>query len=339
MGRGQPRRLGAAPVTHSPALAEKHSVGRLSAFIVRRALRAAVLVLIVSSATLLFGRLAPGDHLSAFDADPAVIAAERHRLGLDQPLHRQYTDWLARAVRFDLGESATFAGRSVTSLVAERTGPSALIGGIALIVATLVGIPAGIVSGTRRRTVVGRAIRTVGMLTLCVPPIVLSLVLLVVASRTGWLPAGGFPVEASWVERAPYLVLPVLALALPVGAALERLQSRAIADALTDPSILAARARGVPARRIVWHHAWRLSLKPVLAVYGVMIGALISGSFVVEYVMTWPGLGRLMYEAIITRDANLIAGCAAASTGLLAVGILVSDILLSFVDPRLEVSQ
>jgi peptide/nickel transport system permease protein len=314
-------------------------VGRLSAFIVKRALRAAALVLIVSSAAMVFGRLTPGDHLSAFDADPAVIAAERHRLGLDQPLHRQYADWLARALRFDLGESSTFAGRSVTSLVAERTGPSALIGGLALVVATLLGIPAGIVSGARRRSTGARAIRIIGMLTLCVPPMVLSLALLLMASRTGWFPAGGFPVEASWIERARYLVLPVLALALPVGAALERLQSRAVADALTDPSILAARARGVPSGRIVWHHAWRLSLKPVLAVYGVMIGALISGSFVVEYVMTWPGLGRLMYEAIMTRDANLVAGCAAASTALLAIGILVSDILLSLVDPRLEVTQ
>ncbi len=314
-------------------------MGRLSAFIVKRALRAAALVLIVSSAAMVFGRLTPGDHLSAFDADPAVIAAERHRLGLDQPLHRQYADWLARALRFDLGESSTFAGRSVTSLVAERTGPSALIGGLALVVATLLGIPAGIVSGARRRSAGARAIRIIGMLTLCVPPMVLSLALLVMASRTGWFPAGGFPVAGSWVERAHYLILPVLALALPVGAALERLQSRAVADALTDPSILAARARGVPSRRIVWHHAWRLSLKPVLAVYGVLIGALISGSFVVEYVMTWPGLGRLMYEAIMTRDANLVAGCAAASTALLAIGILVSDILLSLVDPRLEVTQ
>jgi len=314
-------------------------VGRLSAFIVKRALRAVALVLVVSSAAMVVGRLTPGDHLSAFDADPAVIAAERHRLGLDQPLHRQYADWLARALRFDLGESTTFAGRSVTSLVAERTGPSALIGGLALVVATLLGIPAGIVSGARRRSAGACAIRIIGMLTLSVPPMVLSLALLVMASRTGWLPAGGFPVEGAWVERAHYLILPVLALALPVGAALERLQSRAVADALTDPAILAARARGVPSHRIVWHHAWRLSLKPVLAVYGVMIGALISGSFVVEYIMTWPGLGRLMYEAIMTRDANLVAGCAAASTALLAIGILVSDILLSLVDPRLEISR
>jgi peptide/nickel transport system permease protein len=141
------------------------------------------------------------------------------------------------------------------------------------------------------------------------------------------------------MELVRHLVLPGLALALPFAAALERLQSRSIADALRDPSILAARARGVPLRRVVWHHAWRLSLEPVLAVYGVMIGALISGSFVVEYVMTWPGLGRLMYDALVSRDANLVAACAATGTAFLAAGILAADIALAAVDPRLEARE
>jgi peptide/nickel transport system permease protein len=133
-------------------------------------------------------------------------------------------------------------------------------------------------------------------------------------------------------------VLPVIALALPVVPVLERLQSRALAEALADPAILAARARGLPHRRIVWRHALRLSLKPVLAVYGVIVGALLSGSFVVEYVMSWPGLGRLMYDALVYRDANLAAGCAAAGAAFLAFGILLSDVALAAVDPRLSSS-
>jgi peptide/nickel transport system permease protein len=314
-------------------------VGRLTAFIIRRTLRALALIVVVASIALVFGRLAPGDHLSAFEADPAFAAAERHRLGLDRPLHHQYFAWLAGAVRLDLGESTAFEGRTVMGLVAERAGPTALIGFTALALATLLGVPAGIISGTRRRGALAWSIRAVTIVALSVPPIVLSLSLLLVASRTGWFPTGGFPVGDRFGETVRFMVLPVLALALPIGAALERLQSRAIAEALRNPSILAARARGVPSRRLIWRHALRLSLKPVLAVYGITIGALISGSFVVEYVMTWPGLGRLMYEAIITRDTNLVAGCAAASTAFLSFGILISDVLLSMVDPRLDLTR
>ena len=311
---------------------------RFFIFVVRRTLRALALVLIVASTALLLARLAPGDHLSTFETDPATVAAERHRLGLDKPLHRQYLDWIGRVARLDWGESTAYAGRSVSALIAERAGQSALIGIVALALATVVGIPLGILTGTRRRGIIAKSARALVIVLLSIPPIVLSLSLLLFASRTGWLPVGGPPAGASILERIPYLVLPVVALALPIAAALERLQSRAIGEALSAPSILAARARGLSAQRVIWRHAFRLSLKPVLAVYGIMIGALISGSFVVEYVMTWPGLGRLMYDALIHRDANLVAGCAATGAAFLAVGILISDILLAAVDPRLEVS-
>jgi peptide/nickel transport system permease protein len=311
---------------------------RFLAFIFRRSLWALALVLVVASAALILARLAPGDHLSAFEADPAAIAAERHRLGLDRPIYRQYLDWIGRAVRLDWGESTAHAGRSVASLIAERARHSAIIGIVALAVATALGIPLGIFTGTRRRGLLAASIQALAILSLSIPPMVLALSLLLLAARTGWFPIGGPPATGSILESARHVVLPVVALAVPIAAALERLQSRAIASALAEPSILAARARGLSMRRVIWRHAFRLSLKPVVAVYGIMIGALISGSFVVEYVMTWPGLGRLMYEALIGRDANLVAGCAATGAAFLALGVLFSDVLLAAIDPRFEVS-
>lgn len=311
---------------------------RFLAFIFRRSLWALALVLVVASAALILARLAPGDHLSAFEADPAAIAAERHRLGLDRPIYRQYLDWIGRAVRLDWGESTAHAGRSVASLIAERARHSVIIGIVALAVATALGIPLGIFTGTRRRGLLAASIQALAILSLSIPPMVLALSLLLLAARTGWFPIGGLPATGSILESARHVVLPVVALALPIAAALERLQSRAIASALAEPSILAARARGLSMRRVIWRHAFRLSLKPVVAVYGIMIGALISGSFVVEYVMTWPGLGRLMYEALIGRDANLVAGCAATGAAFLALGVLFSDVLLAAIDPRFEVS-
>jgi len=302
-------------------------------FVLRRAAASLVLVVAVASAGLILARLAPGDHLSGFELPPQQIQAERHRLGLDRPLIQQYFDWVGHALRLDFGESTRYPGRGVSSLIGERAGNSLLLGAFALTLATLLGIPLGVVAGSGRRGPHLIAARAANIVLLSLPPVVLSLALLLLAARTGWFPVGGLPPQ-SGAESVRYFVLPVLALALPVAAALERLQARSIADALRHPSIQAARARGIPERRLLWMHAFRLSLTPVLAVYGVIVGALISGSFAVEYVMTWPGLGRLMYDALISRDANVVAGCAATGAACLAAGVFLSDVLLSAVDPR-----
>ena len=174
------------------------------------------------------------------------------------------------------------------------------------------------------------------------PPFVGSLALVLLAVRTGWLPAGGMTsgdgstgidlaVDLLW-----HLPLPVLALALPLGATFERLQSQSLGEALAEPSVQAARARGVPERQIVRRHAWRLAVKPVAAVGGLAFGALLSGSFVVEMVTAWPGLGRLTYDALRHRDLDLVAGCAAAGTLLLAIGLLASDLVIAWSDPRVR---
>jgi ABC-type dipeptide/oligopeptide/nickel transport system permease component len=314
-------------------------VPRFASFIVRRTLGAVVLVMVVASAALVLARLAPGDHLSTFGLDPAAVAAERRRLCLDCPVYQQYFGWVRGLARLDLGESTKYPGRPVSALIADRARNSFLTGAAALLLATLLGIPAGILTGSRRQGFLFHCTGAVSLILFAIPPIVLSLALLFLASRTGWFPVGGLPGDRGLLETTRYFVLPVLALALPMAAVLERLQSRSLRDALADPSILAARARGLSRARLVLRHAFRLSLKPVLAIYGVVVGSLISGSFVVEYVMTWPGLGMLMYDALVFRDANLVAGCAATGAAFLALGILLSDIALAAADPRLGESS
>ena len=317
-------------------MASGRVVASFPLFVLRRAATAFVLVLIVASGALLLARVVPGDHLSSFEGDPKTIAAERHRLGLDDPVTVQYFRWLRQAMVLDLGESVRYPGRSVSSLISERAPYSAVAGGAALLFATLVGIPLGVLTGSRRSGPALAVARGAMIFFLSLPPVVLSLALLLLASRTGWFPVGGLPPDPTVREIVWHLVLPVLALGLPMAAVLERLQSRAMIDALKERSMIAALARGIPRRRVVWRHALRLSLTPVLAVYGIIIGALISGSFIVEYVMTWPGLGRLMYDALVARDANLVAGCAATGAIFLATGILISDLALAAADPRLE---
>ena len=133
-----------------------------------------------------------------------------------------------------------------------------------------------------------------------------------------------------------HLVLPAVALALPIAATLERLLARSMAETLDEPFILAALARGISRRRVVWRHALRVAVRPVVGVYGIIVGSLLSGSFAVEIVTSWPGLGQLMYEALISRDVHLVAGCAAIGSLFLAFGNLLSDVGLAVADPRLR---
>jgi len=316
----------------------------VSAFILGRIARAAVLVLLVSSAALTLVHLAPGDAFSSFDTDPATARAERARLGFDRPYVEQYATWLRRALALDLGESTRFK-RPVSMLLAERVPGTLLLGASALLFAMVVGLPLGVAGGARPDRWWARIVRAVSMLLISVPSLITSLILLLIAARTGWVPAGGLqiPQDATLMSRVAItggsLLLPALALALPIAATLERLQARAVSEALREPCLQAALARGIPRRRAVWHHAFRLSLKPVLAVLGIIVGSVLSGSLVVEIVMSWPGMGDLMYQALLGRDMFLAAGCGAAASLLLACGVLASDLALASVDPRIREAE
>ena len=296
-------------------------------FLAWRAAGALMLVFAVASAAMLLAQLAPGDYASAIGRDPAIVAAERHRLGLDLPIARQYARWLARVMTLDFGTSLQ-TERPVAPLVRERAANTAALAIAALLLATFTGIPCGVFTGSRRGSAAARLLRGASLLLLSVPPLITSLVLLTLAAATGWLPVSG-------MGGPSHFVVPTLALAFPVAATLERLQSQSIAEALRRPAAAAARARGIPARRVVWHHAWRQSLGPVLAVYGVIVGSLFSGSFAVEIVTSWPGLGELMRQALVARDTNLVAGCAAAGAAFLAAGVLAADVAHVLLDPRL----
>lgn len=296
-------------------------------------------MLAASSAALVLVHLAPGDAFSVLDIDPGVAAVERQRLGLDRPFLVQYSTWLARLAVLDLGESLRFR-RPVLTLLTERAGHTVLLGCAALMLALAIGIPSGIRTASAPRHWTSRAIRAASLLAVSIPPLVTSLLVLIVAARSDLLPSGGFsaPVDAtSWhalIAMVRLLPLPAIALALPIAATVERLQSSTMLEALQHPSVVAARARGISARRVVWLHAWRLALRPVIAVFGIIAGSVLSGSFIVEIVLSWPGLGDLMYEALVSRDLYLAAGCAAAGAVFLAAALTMADVALFAADPR-----
>jgi peptide/nickel transport system permease protein len=310
-------------------------------YLARRLVFAAFLVFAVSSASLLLVRLAPGDYATqalGIGAHAETLAQTRARLGLDRPFSVQYRDWIVSAIRLDFGRSMVY-DRPVRELIPERAANTAVLAITALVVATLVGLPLGIISGSRSGGLLPDAIRTVSIVLLSMPPLLTSLFLVFLAARTGWLPISGMRSSGTAdaggaVDLIRHLIVPVAALAMPLAAMFERLQSQAVSEVIAQPFVVATLARGVPRSRVLWYDALKVALRPVASVYGLVVGTLLSGSFAVEMITSWPGLGLLMLDALRSRDVYLVAGCAAAGSVFLAVGTLLSDAALALVDPR-----
>lgn len=311
-------------------------------YLLKRLGFALLLVFVVASAALILTKIAPGDFASdqCLHLTPDECKALREKLGIDRPILQQYLEWLTGASHLDFGNSLLYQ-RPVTTMIGERALNTAMLAIVALVTATLVGIPLGIFSGTRRG-LARSIIRALSILGTSIPPLIGSLALVFLAARTGWLPVGGMTsnegIDPSWsawlLDVARHIPVPALALAIPLASMLERLQSEAIETAIHEPFVAASRARGVDRLRSILRHAWPASLRPVLGFYGIMIGTAFSGSFIVEVVTSWPGLGRLMFEALRARDLFLVAGCAATGAFFLAAGTLFADLLLAFTDPR-----
>ncbi|HUU32804.1 MAG TPA: ABC transporter permease, partial [Vicinamibacterales bacterium] len=236
----------------------------LARFVVQRAAGGLLFALAVASLTMLLAHVAPGDATTEGSLDMSVAerAGRRAELGLDQPLLTQYGHWLAGLAHFDLGRSSYF-NRPVADLVGQRALNTAVLAMAALVVASLVGIPLGRFTGTSRRPLAW-VVRGASVAVLSVPPLLSALLFVFVAAETGWLPVGGMTsgglTGMVWLtDLARHLPVPVLALALPLAATLERVQSRAMAEAARRPFVDASRARGLTRERTLQVHAWPAS--------------------------------------------------------------------------------
>jgi peptide/nickel transport system permease protein len=305
------------------------------AYFVRRAVFAIFLVFAVSSASLLLARLAPGDYVTesmGLGARGGTVQDARARFGLDRSIGAQYRDWLVRAAHFDFGRSMQY-DRPVIDLIPERAENTAILAVSALAVATLLGLPLGVLTGSRKSGAVVGLIRSASLVLISLPPLLTSLFLVFLAAKTGLLPVGGMT-SSGGGHLLSHMIVPVAALALPLIAMFERLQSQAMSEIAGQPFVIATLGRGVPLSRVIWRGALKNALRPIASVYGLVIGTLLSGSFAVEWITAWPGLGQLMLNALRARDVYLVTGCAAAGSIFLAAGTLLSDAALAVVDPR-----
>ena len=329
----------------TPSRSRKTRLPPLVRFLLLRTITTIALVWLAASSMLLLVRLAPG--WAPENYRPGItaleIAREKARLGLTEPWWTYYGRWIGNAIQLDFGASTRYQ-RPVIDLVGERAMNTALLALSALLVATLIGLPLGVIAGSGRPAPLAAGIRFLSTLSLSAPPLLTSLILAWFAARTGWFPIGGLrDVNVEQLDAMGrlrdviwHLALPVTALALPLAATFERLQADAIETVRAEPFVVAALARGVSSSRVLWRDLWRLALGPVVALYGLAAGHLLSGALAVEFVSSWPGLGRLMFEALGTRDLPLAAGCAAAAALFLGVWTMLSDLALRLVDPRLR---
>jgi peptide/nickel transport system permease protein len=293
----------------------------------------------VVSLVFLLIHIVPGDPILAIlgeGATPADTAALRHQYWLDRPLSVQYVHYWDRALHGDLGESIRLHD-SVAHLIAQRYPYTIALTTAALIMGLILALPAGIVAALKRGRASDQAISVVSLFGLSVPGLALGPVLILVFSiLLGWFPVSGANNGASPGIDWQYLVLPSIAMGASLAAILTRMVRTAMLEELGQDYIRTARAKGLSESAVVWRHALPNALVPIITIVGLQFGALLAGAIVTEKIFSWPGLGRLVVDAISNRDYALVQGC------LLCIGLtyvlvnLLTDVVYRWVNPRMR---
>jgi oligopeptide transport system permease protein len=303
------------------------------ALILRRLGTAIPTLFTVILLSFLLMRLAPG---GPFDGerplDPATRAALTSAYGLDLPLHEQFFRYISNLAQGDFGPSLVYRDFTVTDLVAKGLPISLTLGGLALILALALGIALGLWAAVRAGGWVDRGISMVTTILTALPSFVTAPLLVLLFGLTlGWLPVSG------WNDGAPLnLILPVIALALPVAGAVAKLTRAGLATALSEDHVRTARARGLSPARVLLHHALRPALVPVASYIGPAAAGLLTGAVVIETVFALPGLGRYFVQGALNRDYPLVLGVVTLYAALIILFNLFADLIYGWLDPRVR---
>jgi ABC-type dipeptide/oligopeptide/nickel transport system permease component len=301
-------------------------------YVLKRAVLALPVLVGVSVVVFVAIRLIPGDPAQLMAGQAAtqeVVQQIRQSLGLDQPLPVQYLYFLRNVVRGDLGRSL-FNGAPVVEELAQRFPRTVRLALASMAVASLIGIPAGILAATRRSTWVDTAVMLVALAGVSVPVFWLGLNLILLFSvRLQWLPSFGY-------ETWQHLVLPSLTLGAASTAVVARMTRSAMLEVLGQDYVRTARAKGLAERVVVSRHALRNALIPVVTVLGLQLGTLLSGAVLTETVFAWPGIGRLLVEAVLARDYPIIQGATLLIAATFVVLNVAVDVLYGLLDPRIR---
>lgn len=309
-------------------------------YILRRLLSLVASLAVSSLVIFAVIEIAPGDpaaYMLGLNAQPDTVAALRAELGLDVPKHERYLNWVGGMLTGDFGTSYTYR-TPVAGMIADRLWVSLPLAIYALILSTAIAFPAGIYAASRRGRAGDVAVMGATQLGVAVPNFWFAMILvLIFAINLGWFSAGGF---AGWdkgfLAVLQSLTLPALALALPQAAILARVMRSSLLDMLGEDFIRTARAKGLSARQTLWRHALRNAMIPVLTILGLQFAFLLAGSIIIEQVFYLPGLGRLVFQAISSRDLIVVESVVMLLVfSVIAVNFVV-DLTYALVDPRLR---
>jgi peptide/nickel transport system permease protein len=310
-------------------------------YIIRRLLQSIVLLFIVSSITFLLIHSAPaGPSLLANpDLTREEVETMTTNLGLDEPLPVQYVRWLGNVLRGDLGTSYGTV-EPVSTVIMDRLPNTLLLTGVALVISISIAIPLGVLSATRQNTVVDRIIAGFSFLGISVPVFWLGIMLIILfAVRWELLPAGGMYTlgqERSFPDLLKHMVLPLSVLVVANLAALVRYTRSGMINVLNEDYVRTARAKGLANRKVVFGHALRNALIPVITIVAISIPNAVSGAAITETVFSWPGMGRLAVNAANTRDYPVVLGATLTVAVVVILSNLLADLLYAVVDPRIR---
>jgi peptide/nickel transport system permease protein len=304
----------------------------MARYLLRRLLLTVPVLLGVATLVFALIHLVPGDPAQSMlgeSASPAEIERLQKTLGLDKPLLTQYRVFLAGVARGDLGTSFRF-GTPVTQEIRKRLPDTAILALCAMAVAIAVAIPLGIVAAVFRGRFPDHAAMTLALAGISMPSFWLGpLLAIFFAVYLGWLPVSGS-------GTALHLVLPAVTLGTALAAILARMTRSSVIEELRELYVLAARARGLSQARAVLRHAFRNSLIPVVTIIGLQFGAVLTGTIITETIFGWPGIGRLLIQAINTRDYPLVQGCILFISVTYVAMNLLTDLTYGFLDPRIR---
>ena len=313
----------------------------------RRVLVLIPMVLAVALCSFFLVRLAPGDYFTELRANPQIseetIAALREQYAPDQPWYEQFAGWIARVLRGDFGYSFA-CNCQVSTLIVERVLNTTVLALASLLLGLLIALPLGALVAGHRCPWLDRALSFVTSFSLSFPSFLVALLAVLLAAKTGWFPIGGvrsldyekYSAARKLSDFLHHLILPATVLAVRQIPAYLRQTRVSMIEALSQDYIITARAKGLSDRSVTFKHAFRNATGPLISMFGNSVGSLLSGAFVVEVIMSWPGLGSLAVSSLLSRDLNVLVACLIYAALLLALGNLLGDLLLAAADPRIR---
>jgi peptide/nickel transport system permease protein len=321
-------------------------------YITKRVLQGILTLLLASALSFAIIQLTPGSILSTLELNPKISQETKDQyialFGLKDPPVVQYFKWLWQVVtRFDFGTSFTYS-RPVSSLLLERIPATLLVSIVSIVLTWAIAIPLGILGAVKQNQFIDKLFRVLSYIGQGFPSFITALLLLVLAQNLSpWLPVGDMT-SINHSELSPigkvldiawHMILPVFALTITGFAGLQRLMRGQLLDVLRQDYIQTARAKGLPENKVIYVHALRNAINPLITLLGFEFSSLLSGAFIAEFFFNWPGLGRLILQAVQAKDLYLVMGSLMMGAAMLIIGNLLADLLLKVVDPRIKLED